>query len=46
MFRDAVRPNWLYAGAQDVILVSNNTREFSRVDKLKMENWVNERLDY
>ena len=27
--------------ANDMILVSNNTREFQRVDGLKLENWVN-----
>ena len=28
------------ARAYDIILVSNNTREFSRVRGLKLENWV------
>ena len=27
--------------ALEVILVTNNTKEFSRVSKLKLENWVN-----
>lgn len=29
-----------HALAQDLILVSNNTREFSRIDGLSVENWV------
>lgn len=31
-----------HALALDAILVSNNTKEFSRVPRLKIENWVNE----
>lgn len=33
---------WIAAHAlsQDLTLVSHNTREFSRVDGLKLENWV------
>jgi len=29
-----------HAKAQDVILVTNNTREFERVPELRLENWV------
>ena len=29
-----------HARASDLILVSNNTREFERVENLKLENWV------
>ncbi len=25
---------------RDVVLVTNNTREFARIDKLRLENWV------
>ncbi len=31
-----------HALAMDLIVVTNNTREFSRVDKLTFENWVQE----
>lgn len=31
-----------HALAIDAILVTNNTREFSRIPHLKIENWVNE----
>jgi tRNA(fMet)-specific endonuclease VapC len=29
-----------HAKAQDLILVTNNTREFERIDGLRLENWV------
>jgi len=29
-----------HAKSQDLILVTNNTREFARVDGLKLENWA------
>lgn len=29
-----------HAKSEDLILVTNNTREFERVDGLKLENWV------
>lgn len=34
---------WIEAHAlsQNVILVSNNVKEFSRIPTLKLENWVN-----
>ena len=33
---------WIAAHAQrlDIILVSNNLREFERIPNLKLENWV------
>lgn len=30
-----------HALAMEIILVTNNQREFSRISKLKIENWVN-----
>jgi tRNA(fMet)-specific endonuclease VapC len=34
---------WIAAHAlsMDLIIVTNNTKEFSRVPKLKLENWIN-----
>jgi tRNA(fMet)-specific endonuclease VapC len=29
-----------HALALDVVLVTNNTKEFERIDGLKLENWV------
>jgi len=29
-----------HARSLGVVLVTNNTREFSRVDHLKVENWI------
>lgn len=29
-----------YALALDVVLVTNNTKEFERIERLKLENWV------
>jgi tRNA(fMet)-specific endonuclease VapC len=29
-----------HAGALDVILVTHNTREFSRIDTLRLEDWT------
>ena len=29
-----------HALASDLVLITNNTREFERVDNLKVENWA------
>jgi tRNA(fMet)-specific endonuclease VapC len=29
-----------HALALDVLLVTNNTKEFERIERLKLENWV------
>ena len=31
-----------HARAENVILVTNNTREFERVENLRLENWAEE----